>query len=224
MRRWVIGFAIVGLTVLIATFWHLSGLRVRQHQLSQNFIAAAKAGKDPEAVARVFLLAIKVGDFDLAHQLLDKSSRRKVTPSQLASLLIMPNGNTVRVRQIRSVKVTRKSPNRVFADFIVTLDGLSKVDIPILNQHTVPMPPFLQRFSFGESLWRKLISNLPAIFNTAPKGGFVELSLTGSGIGIIWSSRSWRHPPVSTRPHFFFRRYELVLEDGKWRIANAIAP
>jgi len=224
MRRWVLSVAIVGLTVLIAIFWHFSGLKVRQRQFSQTLIAAAKAGKDPEAVVWSFLWALKVGDFGLAHQLLDKSSRRKVTPSQLASLLIIPNGKPVRIRQIRSVKIARKSPTRAFADFVLIFDGWESSDTVILNQFTVPMPLFLQHSSFGEDLWRKLISNLPAIFNTAPKKGFVHVKF-GSGFAIGWSSQfSPRSSMVSGVPHFFFRRYELVLEDEKWRIANAIEP
>jgi len=231
MRRWGV-FAVVGLLLLALAFWAQTR-KAQQVKTSRNFIAAAKAGKDPEAVVRAFLWALKVGDFRLAHELMDRASRKKVTPSQFEGLLVTAKGKPIRVAQIRSIKITRQSANKAFADFVVTLDGFP-TDAVVLNQHTIPPLSPLQRFSFGRKLWEKLTSKLPPTFNSAPSGGFLEVGLGRDGVIIR------RYDPFLPTPlfaflrtptlsasaplHFFFRRYELVREGGKWRIANAISP
>jgi len=223
MRRWGV-FVVVGLLLLALAFWAQTR-KAQQVKTSRNFIAAAKAGKDPEAVVRAFLWALKVGDFRLAHELMDEASRKKLTPSQLEGLLVTVTGKPIRVAQIRSIKITRQSANKAFADFVVTLDGFPEVDVIVLNGHTLPPPSLLQRFSFGAKLWDKLISKLPPTFNSAPSGGFLEVGLRRDGVIIRWHAPFLQTPTLSaSAPYFFFRRYELVREGGKWRIANAISP
>jgi len=223
MRRWGV-FVVAGLLLLALAFWAQTR-KAQQVKTSRNFIAAAKVGKDPEAVVRAFLWALKVGDFRLAHELMDRASRKKVTPSQLEGLLVTATGKPIRVAQIRSIKITRQSANKAFADFVVTLHGFRGVDVTFLNLHAFPPPSLLQRFSFGRKLWNELISKLPPTFNSAPSGGFLEVGLRGYGVIMRWYDRSFKpSPPSGSVPYFFFRRYELVREGGKWRIANAISP
>lgn len=219
MRRWLFLPAVGFVLLLLLVCWY-QVQKMRQSETQQNFITAAKTGKDPEAVVKAFLWALKVGDFRLAHELMDKASQKRITPSQLSNLLRTPLGNLIRVRQIRHIKITRSTKDLAFADFVVTFEGFPKTDVVILNQHSMPIPSLLQKFYFMHQLWNSFISNLPPTFDSAPKGGFLELKLWGSGLSITWFANTSYSTKVS--PSFVFRRYKLVREEGKWRIANAV--
>jgi len=227
MRRWGV-FVVVGLLLLALAFWAQTR-KAQQVKTSRNFIAAAKAGKDPEAVVRAFLWALKVGDFRLAHELMDRASRKRVTPSQFEGLLVTATGKPIRVAQIRSIKITRQSANKAFADFVVTLDGFPEAYVTYLNSCTIPPPLLLEWFPFGAELWNKLISKLPPTFNSKPRVGYsVEVCLGWGKVCVIENAPFPRNiylpSPFWYAPYFVFCRYELVREGGKWRIANAIRP
>lgn len=229
MRRRLI-VVVIGLTFLLAlAFWYQS--QKPQSQFHQQFLSAAKVGKDPESVVRAFLWALSIGDFNLAHEFLDKSSRKKVTPNQLASL-----SRFFQISRILAVRVRTTNSDRALSDFTLVLKGLDAPIAEFIREYVTVKP---KRQAIGgrslripvlRDLWRMFRAYMfPTRFDTAPKGWLLQLGSDGKTNYVDAVDASYqgkRKPPYpfSLRPYFFLRRYELVREDGKWRISNAVGP
>ncbi len=229
MRRWLI-VVVVGMSfLLVLVLWHQS--QRSQYKPHQQFIVAARIGKDPEAVVRAFLWALSVGDYNLAHELLDKSSRKKVTPCQLASL-----NRFAQISQILSVRVKVTGNNQALADFALTLKGLDAPTADFIREYVTLRPSRrtvvkpIPKIPLISDFWRMFRTFIfPTYFDTAPKGWLIQFGSDGKttriyAIDANYQDKRKKSYPFTSHPFFFLRRYELIRENGKWRISNAVGP